>query len=69
MRCSEEVTAYIFDGLVAEWQLNAGDLGVFAAAFPAGCVVGSLASAVLLDRYGRRHAMMAGSCAAALTGG
>ena len=84
---AEEVTAYIFDGLVADWDLSAGDIGVFAAAFPAGCVVGSLASTarpvlvcviagawmdllppaharqVLLDRYGRRQAMVVGSCA------
>ena len=82
----------MFDGLVVEWNLSASDLGVFAAAFPAGCVVGSLASTVrpdvcsaravlwplpahththiqvLLDRYGRRHAVVVGSCGAALAG-
>ncbi|EOD04020.1 hypothetical protein EMIHUDRAFT_372634, partial [Emiliania huxleyi CCMP1516] len=64
----QECAAYIFDALEQQWLLSADDLGYFASAFPAGCVVGSLASAALLDRFGRRPALVAGTAAAAFCG-
>jgi MFS family permease len=55
-----ESTPYMFASLQKEYTLTVEDLGIFAASFQLGCVVGAIVSAMTLDALGRhRSAMLA----------
>lgn len=62
-----ESTPYTFPGLKEEYSLSSEGFGIFASAFSAGNLVGTFASAVLLDSYGRRRVMVLSCAAAALS--
>lgn len=63
-----EMTPYLFPGLASEFSVDRDHLGIFAAAFPAGCVLGTCGAALLLDSQGRRPGMVLGAAAAAVAG-
>ncbi|CAE7559674.1 OCT7 [Symbiodinium natans] len=56
---TQECTPYLFPGLRKFLQADDRFITSFAAAFPLGCVVGSAAASLLLDRLGRRGTVIA----------
>ncbi|CAE7296865.1 xylT [Symbiodinium necroappetens] len=51
---TQECTPYLFPGLRKGFEADDESVASFAAAFPLGCVLGSVAATFLLDRLGRR---------------